>query len=246
MPTWTIYCHMHIETRRCYVGLTSQTMEQRWKNHICAAKFSKNGRWHFPNAIRKYGKDAFSHQILEICDSLEKANWREEAWIELFETRDPEFGFNLMRGGAHIPHPIRKNPWNDPEYRAKLLPTLDMKATFTPQARAKLRASLDSPESKAKQSASSKALWSDPRFRKRVSDSVRNSDAAKANSAKLSEIAKEKRESQTHKFCAEHGMIPIKDCYGKRKRDGRIHYSCKECTKLVNNRYYAKRVASAS
>ena len=120
MPIWTIYCHIHSESKRAYVGLTSQTMEKRWKNHIHAAMTSKNGRWHFPNAIRKYGKEAFSHRVLEICDSLEKANWREEAWIELFETRDPRFGFNLMRGGAHVPHPIRKNPWNDPEYRKKM------------------------------------------------------------------------------------------------------------------------------
>jgi group I intron endonuclease len=114
---WTIYCHMHIETRRCYVGLTSQSMEHRWKTHVSKARSSRGGRWHFPNAIRKYGKGAFSHRILEICDSLEKANLREEAWIELFETRDPEFGFNLTKGGGSQPHPIRKNPWDDPVYR---------------------------------------------------------------------------------------------------------------------------------
>ena len=111
---WTIYCHTHIESGRRYVGQTSQTMEKRWKNHICAAKSSKNGRWYFPNAIRKYGKDAFSHRVLEVCDSLEKANLRENAWIELFESRDPRFGFNLAKGGQHKPG---RNPWDNLEFR---------------------------------------------------------------------------------------------------------------------------------
>ena len=82
---WTIYCHTHIKSGRRYVGLTSKTVEKRWLGHLISSR-RYNGRRcaHFWNAIRKYGKDAFSHQILEICDSLSYANWREEAWIDLF------------------------------------------------------------------------------------------------------------------------------------------------------------------
>jgi group I intron endonuclease len=154
---WTIYCHIHIESNRAYVGLTSQTIEKRWKTHVSHAKSSKGGRWHFPNAIRKYGKDAFSHRILEICDSLEKANYREEAWIELFESRDLRFGFNLAKGGGSQPHPIRKNPWNDPEYRRKCLPGL-IARTNTLQARANNKAALNTPESRAKRAISSREV----------------------------------------------------------------------------------------
>ena len=118
---WTIYCHIHIESRRRYIGLTSRSVERRWSQHVTQARFSKNGRWHFPNAIRKYGKDAFTHEILEICYTLEKANAAEEKWIEFYDTRNIERGFNLAKGGEHIPHPIRKNPWDDPEYRAKMV-----------------------------------------------------------------------------------------------------------------------------
>ncbi|KKM23993.1 hypothetical protein LCGC14_1609580 [marine sediment metagenome] len=118
MP-WTIYCHIHNITGRRYVGLTSQTWQERWKNQVHVAKSSKGGRWHFPNAIRKYGKDAFSHKVLGVCDTLEEANIAEIRWIEHFDTRNPEKGFNLAKGGKHVPHPIRKNPWNNPKYRAK-------------------------------------------------------------------------------------------------------------------------------
>ena len=92
----------------------------RWNQHLQnAKKKSGKGCHHFWNAIRKYGPEDFSHEVLEVCDSLEVANQAEEAWIEFYETRDPLKGFNLKRGGAHIPHPIRKNPWNDPDYRKR-------------------------------------------------------------------------------------------------------------------------------
>lgn len=116
---WTIYCHMHIESGRRYIGLTSQTMEKRWKNHIYASKSSKGGRWHFPNAIRKYGSETFSHEILEKCSDLEIANLAEQCWIEFYDSTDPKKGFNLLKGGAHTPHKTRRNPWDDPKYREK-------------------------------------------------------------------------------------------------------------------------------
>ena len=68
MP-WTIYCHTHIETGRHYVGLTKKTWQKRWNQHCSQAKSSKDGRWHFPNAIRKYGKEAFTMKSLR-CVSI--------------------------------------------------------------------------------------------------------------------------------------------------------------------------------
>jgi len=118
---WAIYCHTHVESGRRYIGLTKKTMLFRWNQHVSnAKKKSGKGCHHFWNAIRKYGKDAFSHEVLEVCHTLDVANLAEECWIELLETRDPSKGFNLAKGGAHgaLPH-VRKNPWDDPEYRQK-------------------------------------------------------------------------------------------------------------------------------
>jgi GIY-YIG catalytic domain len=175
MKRWTVYCHMHIETNRCYVGITCKTMMHRWNQHVAQAKSTKGGRWHFPNAIRKYGKDAFSHQILEICDSLEKANYREEAWIELFETRDPQFGFNLAKGGAHIPHMIRKNPWDDPEFRAKQMirirsvENIVNSTILLNSVRAASIAAHNTPDSRAKRSLSSKEMRARPEIKEKMS-----------------------------------------------------------------------------
>jgi hypothetical protein len=172
-PTrWTIYCHIHIDSGRRYIGLTSKTMLRRWNSHILNAKSKKGkGCHHFWNAIRKYGKDAFSHEVLEVCDTLEAANTAENKWISQFNTRDPQFGFNLSKGGEHTPHPF-KNPWNDPEYRAKML-GIKKKFQEDPKFRAKLVLNNIWNGSErithvVKSSATARNLWKDPEYRKKI------------------------------------------------------------------------------
>ncbi|OPZ39525.1 MAG: GIY-YIG catalytic domain protein [Synergistetes bacterium ADurb.BinA166] len=156
---FTIYCHTHIESGRRYVGLTKKTWRQRWDQHVCQARRAIGSKNHWYNAIRKYGKDAFSHEVLEVCSDLEVANLAEECWIELLDTRNPEKGFNLMKGGEHVPHPI-KNPWDRPEYRAKH--PKNIAVCHTPEARSKSLDSLRSPESKQKRSTLAAASMADP------------------------------------------------------------------------------------
>lgn len=154
--SWTVYCHTHIESGRRYVGLTSQTVKKRWNQHVTKSKSSKGGRWHFPNAIRKYGKNAFSHEVLAICDSLEEANEIEREKIEEFQTRDPRFGFNLAHGGEHKPHLIKNNPWNDPAYGQRV--SMSLKKT------------LSDPAHKLKQSVASIEVHSRREVKKKLSD----------------------------------------------------------------------------
>lgn len=115
---WTVYCHTHVESGRRYVGLTKNRWQLRWAQHCSKSVHAKNRKNHFYNAIRTYGKDAFSHVVLMQLDSVEFANQWEEFWIDFLDTRNPERGFNLARGGQHVPHPVR-NPWDRPEYREK-------------------------------------------------------------------------------------------------------------------------------
>jgi hypothetical protein len=161
---FTVYCHIHIESGRRYVGLTKLTMKKRWNRHVYHAMRSSGvGRGHFQNVIRKYGKDAFSHEVLEVCTDLEVANLAEQCWIEFYDTRNPLKGFNLMKGGGHTPHPV-KNPWLRPGFREKQMEAV--------------RIAKQDPAERARLSATSKALWQDPAFRQKVVD---NSKAAKAS-----------------------------------------------------------------
>ena len=252
MKTWTLYCHVHIATGRRYIGMTSQTMEKRWKNHIFAAKNSKNGRWHFPNAIRKYGPEAFSHEVLCQSWTLEFANATEERLITQYDTRNPERGFNLAKGGEHQPHGIRKNPWDDPIFRAKWLPPL-IAATQTPQARANNKAALNTPESRNKRSVISKKLFTNPSVLAKASASgrkvtpegrIRIASALSARERSPSTIVKQKvfgarlmaeaderAATATVWTCKVHGTMPINQFY--RNKQGRPRFRCIRCCKGI-------------
>jgi hypothetical protein len=172
---WTIYCHTHVESGRRYVGLTRSTMMKRWAYHVYDARKAGGRRSHFHHAIRKHGASAFSHEVLETCSDLQVANLAEECWIDLFDTRNPEKGFNLMRGGGHTPHPL-KNPWDRPEYRAKVIHS--RARLYTPDYRERLSAALrnrkvtdnpwDRPEYREKVTQSRKSQWT-PEYRERMS-----------------------------------------------------------------------------
>lgn len=171
---FAIYCHTHIESRRRYIGLTKKTMMQRWNQHLAKAKKMGDKRSHFWAAIRLYGKDAFSHEVLEVCHSLESANAAEQKWIDFYDTRNPERGFNLIPGGAHTPHPV-KNPWDRPEYREKMIPVLVKMQTagLSPEAQAKTVATLQTPEFRQKASELTKRQFADPAARQKMSETVK-------------------------------------------------------------------------
>lgn len=161
----------------------------RWNRHVYdAVKRGRGVNSHFGSAIRLYGKDAFSHEVLEMCETLELANLAEERWIEELETRDPSKGFNIMRGGLHVPHPVSnhyradpeylesqrlaaKSRWEDPEYRAKTL-IATQEAIRTPEARAKLSAGVSAlwqdPDYRASQTAALREGLSDPSIREKL------------------------------------------------------------------------------
>lgn len=156
--SWTIYCHMHIESGRRYIGQTKYSMMHRWHQHCAQAKKFEGRRSHFLCAIRKYGKDAFSHEVLEVCGTLEEANSAEERWIVFHGSRDPARGFNLAKGGQVPPASGAANPWDRPEFRAKQERHIKrfLDEFHTPEAYAARAKAARTPERRAASSAASK------------------------------------------------------------------------------------------
>lgn len=195
-------------------------------------------------------ENAFKGEILETCSSLELANEREKHWINYFDTRNSEKGFNLALGGGSQPHPIRRNPWNNPEYRAKQTALL-ISVTQTPQARANNKAALNTPKSRAKRTAISKALLL---ARPELSIGIRSVGKTrshehqhKLNEARRRQIHRkhspeyfnkieEKRKLRTHFACKSHGLVPLDECYHKITR-GYIRYECRQCRKALKERW---------
>lgn len=77
-----------------YVGMTSKTLEKR----------SRNGNGYYGNEefyddIRRYGWDNITHEVLKVGLSEEEAQKLEQHYIALWQTDNPEFGYNKSKGG---------------------------------------------------------------------------------------------------------------------------------------------------
>ena len=83
-----------------YIGQTKQVPYKRWKY---GSGYPETKQKAFSAAIKKYGWDNFSHEILESnIQTLEGANKREQHWIAYYHTwvGDPECkGYNITQGG---------------------------------------------------------------------------------------------------------------------------------------------------
>ena len=156
------YCHTHTDTGRKYIGISKRGWLRRWEDHVRSAKRNQHGWSHFLNAIRKYGPEAFTHEVLEVCETLDQANAAEVKWIEHHKTRESEFGFNISKGGQYC------YPWDRPDYRAKQI-AYKTGQVFTPERLLHMSEShkgkVATEDSKTKVSISLKASWTDPEVR---------------------------------------------------------------------------------
>ena len=99
-----IYKFTHIESNRVYIGQTIREPNKRKWEH-----FSSDAKSHFPNALRKYGNDAFTFEIIDSATSLEELNTLEDFYIQKYDSI--KNGFNLRKGGnnkTHHPDSIKR------------------------------------------------------------------------------------------------------------------------------------------
>ena len=88
-----------------YVGQTTRSLEVRFKEHTKADSL-------IGDAIRKYGEENFSREIIEECKSSKQLYKREMFWIAYFNCKAPN-GYNQTDGG--------ESGWtHTPETRAKM------------------------------------------------------------------------------------------------------------------------------
>lgn len=90
---YIIYMHTNTLNDKKYIGQTVLKLEERWRKgngYINQPKFYR--------AIKKYGWEVFKHTILEICNSREEANLREQYWIDYYNSI--KNGYNVSQGGA--------------------------------------------------------------------------------------------------------------------------------------------------
>ena len=94
---YTVYMHQHKENGKRYFGITSTDVKRRWKNGFGYSENLPIGR-----AIRKYGWDAFSHDIIADNLSEGEAKQMEISLISEYHTQDDRFGYNICAGGEGV------------------------------------------------------------------------------------------------------------------------------------------------
>jgi group I intron endonuclease len=106
-----IYKLTCIDTGKIYVGKTVNFRDRFSYHKNCGNK--SYGKCHFQNAIRKYGWDSFSVEILEIFTDFTKSKdntyllERESYYIELLNSTDPTKGYNICKHSndrTGVPH----------------------------------------------------------------------------------------------------------------------------------------------
>lgn len=81
-----------------YVGQTTSYLRIRLAKHIHLAK--TNNKRHLYNAIRKYGIDNFSVNILSECVTKEELDAAEIYWISYYNSTSRSNGYNYETGGS--------------------------------------------------------------------------------------------------------------------------------------------------
>lgn len=103
-----IYCHTFPNEKR-YVGITRTSPKRRWgngKNYSTCPLVDR--------AIQKYGWENIKHEVIDTAELKEDAEVKEQYYINLFMSDQPEYGYNILPGGD-----VATNPLTD-EIRYKL------------------------------------------------------------------------------------------------------------------------------
>ena len=88
---------------KVYIGQSTR-VEERWKEHKRKPFLESSEEYNYPlyQAIRKYGLENFTFEILEECPQ-EELNQKEEYYISLYESYPPDKGkgYNQTKGGEN-------------------------------------------------------------------------------------------------------------------------------------------------
>lgn len=101
---YVVYVHRNKANGKRYIGITNNT-SKRWYG---------NGKHYdgcprFFNAIKKYGWDSFTHEIIESGLTLEEASQRERYYIAKYRTTEKTNGYNVTEGGQNAPTMLGKH-----------------------------------------------------------------------------------------------------------------------------------------
>lgn len=78
---------------KIYIG-QSINLNKRIMGHKSVLSKGKHQNSYLQHSFNKYGKDCFTFEIIEICES-DNLNTRENYWIMLYKSHESEYGYNM-------------------------------------------------------------------------------------------------------------------------------------------------------
>lgn len=96
-----IYKFTHIESGRSYIGQTVQDPNRRRLEHIYDSKHTPK-EYHFHNALRKYGVESFTFEVIASASTLDELNLLEEQFVIQYNSINN--GFNIRQAGNNKLH----------------------------------------------------------------------------------------------------------------------------------------------
>ena len=96
-----IYKFTNINSGKSYIGQTIQDPNQRRLEHIADSRHTTR-LYHFHNALRKYGIDNFTFEVIAEASSIEELNSLEEYYAEKFDCY--KNGYNIRKAGGNKLH----------------------------------------------------------------------------------------------------------------------------------------------
>jgi group I intron endonuclease len=96
-----IYCVKNKINGKEYIGLTTRSVDIRWKQHLYESNKVDSWEYKTPlgSAIKKYGKEGFDISTLKHCNSIEDMKQSEREIIETRKSHVSVGGYNVTKGG---------------------------------------------------------------------------------------------------------------------------------------------------
>ena len=187
---------------KCYIGLTTRTIKERWVEHNNHAKAGNTRRLY--NALRKYNMvDTFQMIVIDTAETEEELCEKEIAHIEINNSNsegrngynmndggDGVFGYRHTEEGRQKISEAQKKRFEDTEARQKLSEAQKKRYKY-PESRQKLseaqKKRFENLEARLQISETNKKRFEDPEARLQISEGVKkyyedNPEARQKNS----------------------------------------------------------------
>lgn len=89
-----IYCYTCLPTKKVYIGQT-YNIHRRFGEHLEALEEKTHCNIYFQRAYNKYGKEAFTFQILTFCNRSELDKY-EKHFMDIYKSFKPSKGYNIQ------------------------------------------------------------------------------------------------------------------------------------------------------